>query len=87
MTLSWILLILSLLGYLALTILHLKKRGSARLDAAVHFAQAVVWLMILINEWAQGGPTHAWMYAVYGVIVALSVLNGASALHKGKAQK
>ena len=45
MILSWILLILSLLGYLALIILHLKKRGSAKLDAAVHFAQAALWLL------------------------------------------
>lgn len=87
MTLSWILLILSLLGYLALTTLHLKKRGSARLDAGVHFAQAVVWLAILINEWAQGLQTHSWMYAVYGVIVALSAMNGASALRRGNGEK
>lgn len=87
MTLSWILLMLSLLGYLALTAAHLKRRGSARLDAAVHFAQAALWLAILINEWAQDGPTHAWMYAVYGVIIVLAAMNGVSALRRGKAQK
>ena len=87
MILSWILLILSLLGYLALIILHLKKRGSAKLDAAVYFAQAALWLAILLNEWAQGGSTHAFMYAVYGVIIALCATNGASALRRGKSEK
>lgn len=77
------LIVISIL-YIGLLIAHWKNRNNVKINAAVQILQAVLWIMIAVDNWADSRTIMHVMYIIIIVSSFTAGIKGIQSLLKSK---